>query len=180
MQKNRMILGALALLATGAAGFAAGKTTSQDPQFNVEPSKQHEMLASLAGEYTGKVSGMMGESDGSQRIESVLGGLWTVSRSEIPVMGQPVHGIEILGYDTLQEKFVAVWIDSMSTMLMIMEGTYDEDTKTLTMRGISTGMDGEKAEMVNKTQYKDDGMTFTMNIEGMPAPMMTIEYERKE
>jgi len=175
-----MTLGALALLATGVAGFAAGKTTSQDPQFNVEPSEHHKMLASLAGEYTGKVSGMMGESEASQQIESTVGGLWTVSRSEFTMMGQPVHGIEILGYDTLQEKFVAVWIDSMSTMLLIMEGTYDEDTKTLTMKGVSTGMDGEKAEMTNTTQYKDDGMTFTMNIEGMPAPLMTIEYERKK
>jgi hypothetical protein len=171
-----MILGALALFATGVAGFAAGKSTSQEA-FAVQPGEEHRWLASLAGEYTAKVGGMMGESEGTNRIESALGGLWNVTHFESSMMGQPFTGIEILGFDPVKERFVSVWVDSMNPILTAMEGAYDADTKTLTMRGLSVGMDGEEGEMVNTTTFGDGGMNYTMTIEG--TPLMTIDYTRK-
>lgn len=179
MKANKMILGALALLATGVAGFAAGKTTTQD-ELPGAPGEEHKWLSSLAGEYTAKVRGMVGESDGTSRTESALGGLWNVTHFESTMMNQPFKGMEILGFDPLKDKFVSVWADSMSTALTIMEGSYDAAKKTLTMRGQSFGMDGEQAEMVNTTEFKDHGMVFTMNMEGESAPTMIIEYTRKK
>jgi hypothetical protein len=179
MQTNRILLGALALLATGIASFAAGKSTSQGMP-TAQPGKEHKWLASLAGEYTAKVGGMLGESEGTNRIESVLGGLWTVTHFETTIMNQPFKGIEIIGFDPLKKKFVSVWVDSMSTTLATMEGTYDAETKTLTMKGQSFDMEGNEAEMVNTTKYGDNGMVFAMNMEGVPVPTMTIDYARKK
>jgi hypothetical protein len=178
MKTNRTILGALALLATGVAGFAAGRAV---PQASFAPplGEEHRWLASLAGEYTTRMGGMLGESDGTSRIETSLGGLWSVRHFEGELMGQPFDGMEVLGFDPLKEKFVSVWVDSVTPLLMTMEGTYDADTRTLTMRGLSRGMDGEEAEMVNTTVVRDGGMTWTMNIEGVPDPMMTIDFTRK-
>ena len=55
-----MFLGAVALLATGVAGFTAGQSTSQDSPAPPQ-SKEHKWLASLTGEYTGKVGGALGK-----------------------------------------------------------------------------------------------------------------------
>lgn len=176
MQKNRTILSALALIATGVAGFAAGKSAPQD-MHAVEPGKEHKWLATLAGEYSAKVGGMMGESDGTNSIENVLGGFWNVTRFESKMMGEPFEGLEILGFDPEKGKFVSVWVDSTTPKIAALEGTYDADTKTLTMRGPSIGMDGGAAEMMNTTVFSDRGMAFTMHIEG--APLMTIDYTRK-
>ena len=178
MQVNRTILGALALLGTGVAGFAAGTATTQDAPI-AQAGKQHEWLATHAGTYSAKVGGMMGESEGTNKIESALGGLWNVSHFESSMMGQPFQGMEILGYDPMKEKFVSVWVDSMSTRLSVMEGTYDAEKKALTMRGPTIGMDGQEATMVNVTTYRDGGMTFAMSMEGDAAPVMTIDYEKK-
>ena len=47
----------------------------------------------------------------------------------------PFEGMQLMGYDNIKKKHVSVWIDSMSTGITQMEGTYDEATKTLTMTG---------------------------------------------
>lgn len=176
MQTRQRILGTLALLTTGIVAFAAGRTSAQAAPTNPR-TEQHEWLAGFDGEYVGAVSGMLGESKGTNRIETELGGLWSIRRFESTLMGQPFEGLEILGYDPLKEKFVSVWVDSMTPLVMNMEGTYDAETKTLTMRGISRGMDGEVGEMVNTTEFEDGGMTWTMKVEG--APVMSIDYKRK-
>lgn len=177
MQANKMLFGALALIVTGVAGFATGKSTAQEypvPELGAE----HKWLATLAGDYTARVGGMMGESDGRNKIESRLGGFWNVTHFESEMMGQPFKGLEIMGFDPVNEKFVAVWVDSMNPLLTMLEGTYDADTKTLTMSGDSRGLDGMTAEMVNTTKFEDGKMAFTMSIEG--TPMMTIDYTRKK
>jgi hypothetical protein len=177
MQVSRMIVCALALLAAGVAGAAVGSSASQDMPSYV--GKEHKWLTGLAGEYTATVSGMLGESEGSYRIEPALGGLWTVSHLDCAMMGQPYQGTEIVGYDPQTKTYVSVWADSMTPKLTTLSGTYDTETKTLTMRGPSVGMDGEVGVMVNTTTYRDDGMTFKMSIEGMSGPMLTIDHTRK-
>jgi hypothetical protein len=172
-----MILGALALVAAGVAAAASSPIAQDAPM--PWPGKEHRWLASLAGEYTAEVSGMLGESEGSYRIESALGGLWIVTQLESTMMGQPYQGTETIGYDPQKGKFVSVWADSMTPKLMTTEGSYDAEAKTLTLSGISTDMNGEQAEMVNTLVFRDDGMTFEMTMEGMPGPMLTIDYTRK-
>ena len=142
--------------------------------------EEHEWLASHAGTYTAKMNAPFGESHGTSKIQSALGGLWNVTHFESNIMGQPFKGIEIMGYDPEKKKFVSVWVDSMKTKISTMEGTYDADAKTLTMKGKSTGMDGAEATMINTTEFGAKSMLFTMSIEGQPGSMMTIEYAREE
>ena len=51
------------------------------------------------------------------------------------MMGQPFEGIQIVGYDNMQKKFVTFWIDSSSTAFFLLSGTYDEASRTWTDRG---------------------------------------------
>ncbi len=180
MKTNHIFLAVLALVATGIAGFAVGKTTTQEAIPLVEPTKEHKWLASHAGEYAATMSGMMGTSPGTCKIENLLGGLWNVTHFETKMMGQPFNGMEILGYNPLEGKFVSVWVDSMSTMLMTMKGSFDEKTNTLTMSGMSYGMDGGQAQMTNTTTYHDKGMSYKMMMEGQDTPAITIEYVKKK
>ncbi len=177
MNMNRTILVLVALLATGIVSFAAGRSASQEAPAT-PASKELQWLDSLAGEYNIKMGGVTGEADGTSTVETSLGGLWSIRRLETTAMGQPFTGLELLGYDPLKKKFVSAWVDSMTPLLVTSEGTYDADSNTLTMHGISRGMDGEEAEMVNTMEFGDDGMLFTMNIEGVP--LVTVEYVRKE
>lgn len=182
MKTSRMLTSACALFVAGAVGFAAAESFHQDPTM-AKPTKEHEWLAKHRGKWDAKMGGMMGESSGTNLIEAGPGGLWNVTTFETEMEGAPFTGIEIMGYDTAKEKFVSVWVDSMSTTLSVMEGTYDAASKTLTMKGESVGMDGEVAEMTNVTEYTDDTMAFTMSMagpEGAAMPMMTIEYTRKK
>lgn len=174
---NKTMLGALALLLTGAAGFAAGALS---PRQAVKPTEQHEWLASLAGEYTGTMRGIAGESKVTRTVENALGGLWSVRHFESRALGQSYSALEIMGYDPLKEKFVSVWVDSHTPLVITSEGTYDEATKTLTMTGISRGMDGAEANMINKIKFRDDGMDFEMHFEGLTEPLLTVDYDRVE
>jgi hypothetical protein len=176
MQTNRKILGVLALLATSVAAFAAGRTTSQDAA-QAALGEKHQWLTTLNGKYTTKMGGVLGEGDGRSQIETAHGGLWSIRHFQSTVMNQPYSGMEILGFDPLKEKYVSVWIDSMTPLVLTTEGTYDAATKTLTMQGLSRGMDGEVGEIVNTTEFRDGGMVFTMNIEGQP--IFTLDYTRK-
>jgi len=180
MQADKIILGALALLATGFLGFTAGKSAAQDASPALV--EEHRLLDAFSGDYTAEVGGMLGESEGTSRVESTsLGGIWSVQHFESSLMGQPYTGLEIVGYDPLKQKYVSVWVDSLTPLLLVMEGDYDADSKTLTMKGQSRGMDGEVAEMVNTLKLGEHGKErWEMNIEGMAAPMMTIDYTRKE
>lgn len=52
------------------------------------------------------------------------------------LMGDPnAIGIEILGYDLYQERYVAFWIDSWSTSFALTSGTLDGAGKVLTETG---------------------------------------------
>ena len=50
-------------------------------------------------------------------------------------MNSPFEGIALIGYDNHKKKYVSIWLDNFSTGIMMMEGAYDETTKTLTTIG---------------------------------------------
>ena len=76
---------------------------------------------------------------------------------------------------------MGIWLDSMSTSPMVMEGTYDKDKKTLTMVGEGPGMDGKPAKHKAVTEMKDnDNMEFAMYVGEGKDPAFTISYKRKK
>src|SRR3546814_3705947 len=62
----------------------------------------------------------------------VLGGRQIRTQFSSRFMGQPFNGIGFMGYDNVRGKYVASWVDDMSTGLMTSEGDYDPATKTYT------------------------------------------------
>jgi hypothetical protein len=85
------------------------------------------------------------------------------------------------GYDPVKKKYVGVWVDSMSTTPMMMEGTYDKAKKTMTMFGEAMGMDGKPAKHRIVTEMPDDNtMNFAMYMGDGKEPIFTILYKRRK
>lgn len=150
-----------------------------------KPGPEHEMLRQNAGTWTA-VCKMAGgeESKGEMTSKSECGGLWLVSNFEGEFGGQKFQGKGLDTFDAEKKKFISVWVDSMTTTPMILEGTYDEKAKTLTMLGEGKGPDGQPAKHKLVTKYTDkDHQTmemFLVGADGKDLSMMTIEYTRKK
>lgn len=103
-----------------------------------EPTPEHELLQRTVGAWNVKCTYFMVdpplENEARETVEPV-GPFWTVSRFEAEMMGTPFVGRATCGYDPFEQRFVGTWVDSMLPVLYPYDGTYDEGTRTLAMKG---------------------------------------------
>ena len=148
------------------------------------PGPEHEILNKMAGTWNCKV--IMGEDESQATSTSKMecGGLWLITDFRGSFGGMMFQGRGADSYDPVKGKYVSVWVDSMSTRPMMLEGSYDKQKKTLTMFGEALGPDGKPAKHKGVTQMPDnDHQTFTMYLigaDGQENKVMTIEYTRKK
>lgn len=150
-----------------------------------QPGPEHAVLKQTEGEWNALCKMSDGtESKGVSSSKMECGGLWLVTSFEGDIGGTKFQGKGLDSYDATKKKYVAVWVDSMTTSPMILEGTYDEKTKTMTMTGEGKMPDGTLAKHRLVTKYADkDHHSFEMFMtlpDGKETSMMTIEYTRKK
>jgi hypothetical protein len=176
MKKNRASR-LWAPLALGIALVTAASAAAQEVEMSAEeqammekwaqnatPGEPHARLASQAGEWTWtskwwKEPGAPAEeSSGTTSSSMSMDGRFLVENVEGTMMGQPFRGQSITGYDNFRKEYVATWIENMSTGIMISRGTYDPESKTLTMTGTFDDIiTGEKDKpMRGVTKYVDE------------------------
>jgi hypothetical protein len=103
------------------------------------PGKMHEVLAKHAGTWKGACAMTMGpggetsKSDVSLTATPIMDGRYLKVEwsGEMPGMG-PYKGEGTYGFDNVSQKFVATWIDSMSTGIMSGAGELSADGKAIT------------------------------------------------
>ncbi|MCX6150661.1 MAG: DUF1579 domain-containing protein [Ignavibacteriales bacterium] len=153
------------------------------------PGNIHKMMAKDVGEWKASVTQWMDpaqpptKSEGTCTNEMLLGGRYLQSKYTATMMGMPMNGIGIMGYDNAKKLFQSYWIDNMGTGTMLVEGPLDETTKTITMTGkmfdpISKTEIGVK--QVNK--WIDDNhsvMELYMVQNGKEMKNLQVDYERK-
>jgi hypothetical protein len=164
-------------VAIAACLVLAPATLAQEPP---KPGPEHELLKSMVGTWdaTMNVAGM--DAKGTMVYKMDLGGLWLTSTFEGEFGGQKFIGRGYDSYDANKKKYVGVWIDSMSTSPMVMEGTYDKDKKVLTTMGEGPGMDGKPTKYKAETEIKDkDNMVMKMYMGDGKEPGFVITYKRK-
>lgn len=96
------------------------------------PGAQHAALAKSAGNYDLTIKSwhapgtepMVETGTGTRTV--TLGGRVLVEDIQAAMMGQPFDGHAMMGYDNTRQKYWSTWNDSMSTGLMVTEGTCDE------------------------------------------------------
>jgi hypothetical protein len=193
---------ALVLVAWPLAAHAAEKTApaggAGDPQQAMmemmakaaTPGPQHEMLRRMEGEWDQKVTHFIDPakpqtSHTTATIRSILGGRYTLEESNGQVMGMPFHAMGITGYDNVQKKFVAVWVDNMGTGIILSEGQGDDDGRTIRWTAkMSDPAGGGTTTMRMVTKAVDDDHhlfeMFGTGPDGKEAKMMAIEYTRRK
>lgn len=95
------------------------------------PCAPHQALAATVGNYDLKVKswhepgGPPIEETGTATRKMALGGRVLVEEVACTMMGMPFTGQALTGYDNVSGKHWSVWTDSMSTGVMVSEGTCD-------------------------------------------------------
>ena len=112
------------------------------------PGAEHRKLAAMAGDYDLTVKAWHAPDAppttdaGSATRKMILGDRVMVEEVSSQMMGQPYSGQGLHGFDNVTGKYWATWSDSMSTGLMVSEGSCDADMAcTLAVTGrVSTLM----------------------------------------
>ena len=95
------------------------------------PGAPHKAMAAKVGTYEAKVknwqdpAGPPSESTGTVTRSMALDGRVMVEEFKGSMMGMPFTGHGMQGYDNVTGKYWSTWNDSMSTSLMVSEGTCD-------------------------------------------------------
>src|SRR5262245_10965558 len=143
--KPRILLVQVLCLATCVAVVGAARADDKDlfqqyVQKFGPPGPEHKLLESLVGDWHAAVKMWMDPSqkpevsEGTLVRKSILGGRFVQEDYTGKMMDKPFHGMGTIGYDRAKQKFVTIWIDSMSTALNTSQGTYDESTRTWTFK----------------------------------------------
>lgn len=155
-----------------------------------EPLIPHRQLAREVGVWDAEMTLWMAPAAPplvAKAVETntMLGGFWLISEFQCESEQMPFQGRMHLGYDPQKEKFVGMWIDSMSPNGAYSEGDYDIATRTLTLVANSTNCEtGEPETMTMITRYTgEETKVFTIHEGDQGAEgwkMMEIRYTRRK
>ncbi len=106
-----------------------------------QPGEEHELLATLAGDWEMSYSMWMepgGEpmlSRGTGTARMILGGRFLELHSDGSMMGMKTESLQILGFDRRHGEFTAVGFDTMGTYSVTARGPAGPDSKLISMSG---------------------------------------------
>jgi len=171
---------------------AAHSSLAQDQQKQSWPIKalpEHKVLKQEVGAWDAvvKVWPAPGaepiESKGTEKNRMLQGGFWLISRFEGEMLGMPLIGMGIFGYDPAEKKYTGTWADTMTPHSMAIKSDYDPKTKTMT--GVAETRDpvsGEKYNAKMITRFiDDDNHVMEMHRtdkDGKEFKVMEITYKR--
>jgi hypothetical protein len=185
------LVSAIPLLATGQEKKKPEAPAAQAFQEALEeaarPVKEHTQLARLAGEWKTQAKMYIPDpakpeiTEGTATYRMIMGGRYLRQDLQGQFAGKPYRGLGILGYDKNKKKFVDVWIDSMGTGIMTMEGEYDEKKHELVETGVSIGPQGEEKFKLVSRYLDENKFEFSMYMvqpDGAESKVMDITYTR--
>jgi hypothetical protein len=185
---SRVRTSVLVVLTGGSLAFVSGA----EPQDNAipKPTAQHKVLENDVGVWDGAMvfysPGQPEQRSKGVETSSMLGGFWVVNHFKGEAFNQPFEGRGATGYDPKKGKYVGTWVDTMSPKIILLEGTYDAATRTMTMYSdeVDPATDKPvKARYVTKSN--DDGTrVFTLSMQ-MPdskefVKVMEITYTKRK
>lgn len=154
------------------------------------PSAAHKHLAVYAGEWTAMLSWYMDPSmpptisEGTASQKMIMDGLYLYSVNKSTMMGRPLDGLSITGYDNAKGVFFNTWIDNSGSGIMYSEGKMDEKTKVLTLKGkMYEPMSGQDLMVRSVYTFSSaDEYKYEMFVEmqGSEIKMMEINFKRKK
>ena len=155
------------------------------------PGLMHKMMAENVGEWDivskfwmDPNSSEPGVSSAVGTGEMILGGRYLKMTYKGDVMGMPMDGFSLEGFDNGKKEFQNIWIDNMGTGMAYSIGKYDEANKKIDYKGtMYDAMAGMDTEFRSVMKFNDDGtMVFSMYgyIDGKEYLMMEQTYTEKK
>jgi uncharacterized protein DUF1579 len=163
-----------------------------------KPGENHKLLAGMAGNWTYTVkmwmdpTGKAQESKGTATRKAIMDGRFFVAdhsgKFQMPgadgkMKDMNFKGMAIEGYDNVKKKFVVSWIDSMGTMILNSEGTYDATSKTFTYTAqceMMPGMPVRIRELIKVVDNDHHNFEWYEDRGQGEAKTMEINYARKK
>lgn len=199
IRMSTLSMALLALLAPGLAATAGAqeKAPAMSPQEQAAmeafqkaaaPGVEHARLAAMAGSYDLTVRSWYGPGEpatdkGTATRRMILGNRVMVEEVEGQLMGQPFTGQGLHGFDNVTGRHWATWNDSMSTGLMVSEGSCDE-AGACTYTGSHNDPVAGKPQPIRMTTRWTNPSTEVFEMHG-PGPdgrevkMMEITYRKR-
>jgi uncharacterized protein DUF1579 len=149
MNRNSLSFALAATVLATLPAFVAAQQSEMTPQQKAEmeayqkagtPGAPHQAMAGTVGSYDAKVKSWQAagqppmESTATATRSMALDGRVLVEEFKGSMMGTPFTGHGMQGYDNVSGKYWSTWNDSMSTGIMMSEGTCDAQ-KTCTFKG---------------------------------------------
>lgn len=171
----------IALLASCFAAAAAAPAFAQAHGGAV--GAQQGFLAKRAGNYTRviKFMGQPGEWKGTSKISVILGGRFIMEQNRDEVMGKPVEGVRILGYDDAAKKYEMISMYTMSTGITKFIGTSADGGRTVEYSAMSSEPRGAVPLHALIRQVNDSEFVVTLSTrgdDGKNKPFQETTYTR--
>ncbi|MBN2563656.1 MAG: DUF1579 domain-containing protein [Phycisphaerae bacterium] len=207
----RMVVGIAVLV--GAVGLIANQVVSQDKEAKkskeekpgsemdptmaawmkyASPSEHHAYLKPMVGQWDQLVKmrwspdAPMEEHKGTCENKWILGGRYLLQEAQGEMMEEcRFEGLGLVGYDNYKKKYVSMWVDTMSTMMFTMEGTYSPSQKSFAFTGeyddVVTGKKKKArctSRMIDSDRFVEE--MFDEGPDGKEVKMMEVTYTRKK
>ena len=153
-----------------------------------QPTSQHKWLSRNVGTWEVECSYYMipGEDPlevTGQEVVETLGPFWVVGRFEADMMGSPVTGQAVTGYDPIKGLFIGTWKDNSTPFHYTFEGTLSDDERILALEGSNFDPVRQRESIYRcRTEYLSDSehvMTLTVEVNGEEVPILKYHYKRQ-
>jgi hypothetical protein len=173
-----------------AAGHDMAEMMKKAEKFT-KPGPNHAMLARFIGTWDTSFQLCHGDQKmpaepGTSQFSWLFEGRWLQQESRGTMMGMPIEGFGILGYDNFKMSFVNAFVSTMDTALNTSEGDLDQGGKNLISYGrLDEYLTGEH-DKTFKTAWRfisDDEMLFEVHdfaIGEVGTKVIEIRYTRKK
>lgn len=153
------------------------------------PGEHHKHLQPMAGHFNHEVKWRMAEeapwtaSAGTTDRKWIMGNRFLQETVKGNMEGMVFEGLGLLGYDNGQKCYVSMWVDSMSTGMMVSKGQSDASGKVFTFFGNMYDPMVQKHKTIKSViRIINNGKhileMFDTDDEGKEFKSMTITYTR--
>lgn len=154
--------------------------------------KQHDWLKQFVGvwESNGEMPAVEGQPAGGSLKGTtsfrMIGELWLVSEMKMDMNGFSMRGLQTIGYDSKNQKYIGTWVDSVMNHMWHYTGKVDESGKRLDLEADGPDMMNPAKTAKYRDSYvfksPDEIMTesFVMGPEGEWITFMTSTMTRKK
>ncbi len=160
----------------------------QEMMAQAQPGPEHKTLERLAGEwdfsvkfhYPDEMTGM--KYEGRAVNQMILGNRFLESKADGEMMGMPVGGLYILGFDRRHDHYTVTGFDSQGTYSVSAVGEYDEELGAIRLEGTTYNPKLDHTEVYYfLIRIEDDRYTWEVWFQGSDgayAKMVEIENTR--